>query len=50
LIHTSIKNSRLEIIKGSDHYAPLKDPKVFNRIVLDFLATEDLLAPGKGGN
>jgi pimeloyl-ACP methyl ester carboxylesterase len=38
LIHTSIKNSRLEIIKGSDHYAPLKDPKVFNRIVLDFLA------------
>jgi pimeloyl-ACP methyl ester carboxylesterase len=38
LIHTSIKNSRLEIIKDSDHYAPLKDPKVFNRIVLDFLA------------
>jgi pimeloyl-ACP methyl ester carboxylesterase len=41
LIHSSIKNSRLEIIKGADHYAPLKDPKTFNRIVLDFLA------PGK---
>lgn len=41
LIHSHIKNSKLEIIKGSDHYAPLKDSKVFNRIVLDFLA------PGK---
>jgi pimeloyl-ACP methyl ester carboxylesterase len=50
LIHSSIKNSRLEIIKGSDHYAPLKNPQIFNRIVLDFLAPEDLLAPGKGGN
>ena len=41
LIQSFIKNSRLEIIPGSDHYAPLKNPKVFNKIVLDFLA------PGK---
>jgi len=41
LIHSHIKNSQLQIITGSDHYAPLKDSKVFNRIVLDFLA------PGK---
>lgn len=41
LIQSLIKNSRIEIIPGSDHYAPLKNPKVFNRIVLDFLA------PGK---
>ncbi|KAA8482938.1 alpha/beta fold hydrolase [Arcticibacter tournemirensis] len=37
LIHSLIKNSRLEIIPGGDHYAPLKDPKVFNKIVLDCL-------------
>lgn|GEM_PF-92848 len=41
LIHSNIKNSQLEIIKGSDHYAPLKNPKVFNKIVLDFMV------PGK---
>ena len=41
LIKSSIKNSRLEIIPGGDHYAPLKNPKVFNKLVLDFLA------PGK---
>lgn len=41
LIHSSLANAQLEIIKGSDHYAPLKNAKVFNKIVLDFLA------PGK---
>lgn len=41
LIQSFIKNSRLEIIPGSDHYVPVKNPKVFNKIVLDFLA------PGK---
>ena len=41
LIQSFIRNSRLEIIPGSDHYAPLKNPKVFNKLVLDFLA------PGK---
>jgi len=41
LIHSNLANARLEIIKGSDHYAPLKNPKAFNKVVLDFLA------PGK---
>ncbi|RZJ90327.1 MAG: alpha/beta fold hydrolase [Chryseobacterium sp.] len=40
LIQSSIKDAQLEIIKGSDHYAPLKNSKVFNKIVLDFLSTE----------
>jgi len=37
LIHSSIANAQLEIIKGGDHYVPLKNPKVFNKIVLEFL-------------
>jgi pimeloyl-ACP methyl ester carboxylesterase len=37
LIHSNIKNSKLEIIPNTDHYAPLKNPKIFNKIVLDFL-------------
>ncbi|MGV3706465.1 MAG: alpha/beta fold hydrolase [Arcticibacter sp.] len=41
LIQSLIKDSRLEIIPGSDHYAPLKNPEAFNRIILEFLA------PGK---
>lgn len=41
LIHSNLANARLEIIKDSDHYAPLKNPKTFNQVVLDFLA------PGK---
>lgn len=40
LIHSQIKDSRLEIIAGSDHYAPIKNPEVFNRVVLDFLLPE----------
>jgi pimeloyl-ACP methyl ester carboxylesterase len=50
LIHSSIKSSRLEIIKGSDHYAPLKDPEIFNRIVLDFLVPLDSTKPGNSTN
>lgn len=38
LIHALIKNSKAEIIKGEDHYLPLKNPGLFNKIVLDFLA------------
>lgn len=38
LIHSSIKNSKLEIIKGGDHYVPLKNPNVFNKMVLEFLS------------
>ena len=41
LIHSLIKNSKIEIIPDSDHYAPLKNPEVFNRIVLEFLTEED---------
>jgi pimeloyl-ACP methyl ester carboxylesterase len=37
LIHSHIKNSEIEIIPDSDHYAPLKNPAIFNKIVLDFL-------------
>ena len=40
LIQSFIRNSRLEIIPGGDHYAPLKNPKVFNKLVLDFLAPD----------
>ncbi len=39
LIHSSIKNSKLEIIKGGDHYVPLKNPNVFNKMVLEFLSS-----------
>lgn len=39
LIHSNLTNARIEIIKGSDHYAPVKNSKIFNRIVLDFLAS-----------
>lgn len=38
LIHAHIKGSKVQIIAGEDHYLPLKNPKLFNRIVLDFLA------------
>lgn len=38
LIHALIKSSKAEIIKGEDHYLPLKNPGLFNKIVLDFLA------------
>jgi pimeloyl-ACP methyl ester carboxylesterase len=38
LIHALIKSSRAEIIAGEDHYLPLKNPALFNKIVLDFLA------------
>lgn len=37
LIYSHLKNSRLEIIPGGDHYSPLNKPRTFNRIVLDFL-------------
>ncbi|MEJ2882288.1 alpha/beta fold hydrolase [Pedobacter sp. GR22-6] len=37
LIHSSLENAQLEIIKGGDHYVPLKNPNVFNKIVLEFL-------------
>ena len=37
LIHSHLKNSRLEIIPGGDHYSPLKQTETFNRLVLDFL-------------
>jgi len=37
LIHSHLKNSRLEFIHGGDHYSPLNKPGIFNRIVLDFL-------------
>lgn len=37
LIHSHLKNSKLEIISGGDHYSPLKQTEIFNRIVLDFL-------------
>ncbi|MBB6236919.1 pimeloyl-ACP methyl ester carboxylesterase [Pedobacter sp. AK013] len=38
LIRALIKSSRAEIIAGEDHYLPLKNPGLFNKIVLDFLA------------
>jgi len=41
LIQSNLANAQLEIIKGSDHYAPLKNSKAFNKVVIDFLA------PGK---
>lgn len=41
LIQSNLANAQLEIIKGSDHYAPLKNSQAFNKVVLDFLA------PGK---
>jgi len=37
LIHSHLKNSRLEIIPDGDHYSPLKQTETFNRLVLDFL-------------
>ena len=37
LIHSHLKNSKLEIIPGGDHYSPLKQTETFNRLVLDFL-------------
>ncbi|MET0570713.1 MAG: alpha/beta fold hydrolase [Pedobacter agri] len=38
LIHSLIKSSRVKIIAGEGHYLPLKNPSLFNKIVLDFLA------------
>ncbi|MCX2473323.1 alpha/beta fold hydrolase [Pedobacter sp. MC2016-05] len=38
LIHSHIKSSSVQIVKGEDHYLPLKNPKLFNQIVLDFLS------------
>ncbi|WP_207534692.1 alpha/beta fold hydrolase [Desertivirga arenae] len=35
-LHEKIKDSRMEIIKGADHYAPQKQPKDFNNLVMDF--------------
>lgn len=37
LISKSIKNSKLEIIKGGDHFLSSKKPEDFNKIVLDFI-------------
>jgi len=37
LISKSIKNSKLEIIKGADHFVSRKKPEVFNKIFLDFI-------------
>jgi pimeloyl-ACP methyl ester carboxylesterase len=37
LIEKSISNSKLLILKETDHYAPLKNPELFNKTVLDFL-------------
>ncbi|WP_316796445.1 alpha/beta hydrolase [Pedobacter agri] len=30
LIHAHIKSSSVQIVKGEDHYLPLKNPKLFN--------------------
>lgn len=37
LIHALIKSSSAQIIAGEDHYLPLKNPNLFNKIVRDFL-------------
>lgn len=37
LISKSIKNSKLEIIKGGDHFVSSKKSEVFNKIFLDFI-------------
>lgn len=36
-IAKAINNSRLEIIKGADHFIPYKMPEIFNKTVLEFL-------------
>jgi len=41
LIHAHIKGSKINIVAGEDHYLPLKNPKIFNKAVLDFLAGEN---------
>ncbi|WP_316796450.1 alpha/beta fold hydrolase [Pedobacter agri] len=40
LIHSLIKSSRVQIVDGEDHYFPLRNPGLFNKIVLDFLTGE----------
>ena len=37
LIRSSIKDARLYIFKEGDHYVPLKEPEIFNKIVSDFI-------------
>lgn len=38
LISKLIQNSKLEIIKGGDHFVSSKKPEVFNKIFLDFIS------------
>jgi len=35
-IHNNISNSQLNIIEGADHYAPLKDSKKFNKLIVNY--------------
>jgi len=39
LISKSIKDSKLQIIKGGDHFISNKKPDVFNKIFLDFISS-----------
>lgn len=41
LIHAHIKGSKVNIVAGEDHCLPLKNPKIFNKVVLDFLAQKN---------
>ena len=40
-LHRLIKNSKLEIIEGGDHYSYLRDPAKTREIVKDFVKKED---------
>lgn len=40
-LHRSIKNSRLEIIRGGDHHVNSRLPELYNRAVKDFLSSTE---------
>jgi pimeloyl-ACP methyl ester carboxylesterase len=37
ILHSNIKNSELKIINGFAHNVHLENPKIFNKLLLDFL-------------
>jgi len=41
LIHAHIKGSKVNIVAGEEHYLPVKNPKIFNKVVIDFLSLEN---------
>ena len=38
-IHKLVKNSKLSVIKGAGHLTNIEKPKIFNKLILEFLGT-----------